>query len=99
MIDKLESVKKALEYYANDDHWKHIYSSGSALPSDRCKLWQPAQKALAELNEVMDRLNSEELVKCMADAANNDVWQSNGGICTEFMMEAALNIIRGKDND
>ena len=60
MIDKLERVKKALEYYANDDHWKHIYSSGSALPSDRCKLWQPAQKVLAELNDVINIIRGKE---------------------------------------
>ena len=60
MIDKLESVKEVLEYYANDDHWKHIYSSGSALPSDRCKLWQPAQKALAELNEVINIIRGKD---------------------------------------
>lgn len=61
-MDKLERVKEALEYYANDAHWKHIYSNGRAIPSDRCLLWQPARAALAELNEVMDRLAAINII-------------------------------------
>jgi hypothetical protein len=48
----VDMQQEALKYYADENHWKHIYSNGSALPSDRCKLWQPAQEALKKSKQI-----------------------------------------------
>jgi hypothetical protein len=48
----VDMQQEALKYYADENHWKHIYSSGCALPSDRIKLWQPAQKILEKSKQI-----------------------------------------------
>lgn len=59
MLKDLREIQGTLRSYAEEEHWRHIYSSGSALPSDRYKMWEPAKEALAKLEGVIERLNSE----------------------------------------
>jgi len=90
MISKLERVKKALEVSIG------IFDSLDVLP----KYTKQVKVALAELNEVIDRLNSEGLNTEMQIAYNQVLLnQPEDNRDATKAMRAAINIIRGKEYD
>lgn len=81
MISKLEKIKEALKL-ASECHEASF------------DVVFAAKNGLAELNEVMERLNSEELVI----EVEKHLYKIAPLTFKQFA-QAALNIIRGKDND
>lgn len=97
MIDKLERVKESLELIER--------KSSRLLPNEENErphtINSIAKIALAELNEVMERLNSEELVEEIVEKIVDLYCESRTGASLAELAEditlATLNIIRGKE--
>lgn len=92
MINKLESVQKALkEIKRREQERVDKQQSLGKFPIEASVLII-AKEALVELNEVIDRLNSEELVKEVGVAIRGS------GVFVTGAREA-INIITGKNDD
>lgn len=93
MMNKLERIKRAMG--------NMIAMFDEGVPeSDWGMVKSDGRKAAAELKEVMDRFNSEELNTDM-QIAYNQILLNQPEDCRDATkaMRAAINIIRGKDND
>ena len=109
MIDKLKSVKEALKQITLLDGELNMNNYGeedvSNLNQQFINAFDLAETALVELNEVMERLNSEELWEEMAAAALkasekasfDDRVRSEPIVFYKLITQAAINIIRGKE--
>ena len=75
-MNSLKKTKEALEDYKKCmDKYEYMHKEGTA--------WQKLNEALAELNEFMARLESEELVKYVAKAIYNECPVTTGDIDKE----------------